>query len=243
MHEAATQVAELGRRNALLAALPASSLAALLPHAELASLPRGLVLAEEGEALQHALFPLNGVISLVSAMEDGAQSETGTIGREGLVGAEAVLDAPGALGRYVVQVPVEALRLPLARLAGAAAEDPALRGRLLRFVEAFLAQTLRLVACNGRHAVEPRCCRWLLMAHDRARGDGFGLTQQFLAEMLSVRRASAGAVCRRLERRGIIRLGRGRIEVVDRRALEAASCECYPAIRHAFDRLLPGSFA
>ena len=243
MHGAANQVAEICRRNTLLAALPAASLAALLPHAEVATLPRRQVLAEEGETLHHALFPLDGVVSLASAMEDGAQSETGMIGREGLVGAEAVLDGPGALGCYVVQIPVEALRLPFARLAAAAAENPALRSLLLRFVEAFLAQTLRLVACNGRHAVEPRCCRWLLMAHDRARGDAFGLTQEFLAEMLSVRRASAGAVCRRLERRGIIRLGRGRIEVVDRRGLETASCECHAAIRRAFDRLLPGSFA
>ncbi len=109
---------------------------------------------------------------------------------------------------------------------------------LLRYTQALLNQISQSVACNSLHPVERRCCRWLLMCHDRVRSDQFMLTQELLSQMLGVRRASVSVVAATVQKAGLIRYNRGRITIVDREGLEAGSCECYRVVKEEFDRLL-----
>jgi len=234
-----------GRRhqNSLLAAASERSLERLLPHVEVVSLPASAVLRQAGETLPYAWFPHEGVVSAVVAMKDGAQIQAGEIGSEGCVGAEAILAAEYAFANYVVNMPVTASRLPFRRLRAALAEDTALRGLFLHYGQVLVLQSLQLAGCNALHRLEQRCCRWLLMARDRAHEDEFPLTHESLAAMLGVRRASIGETIAILQSARLIRRHRGRVRILDRAGLEARACECYGTVRHAFDRLLPGSFA
>jgi len=228
--------------NALLAAARGQSLERLLAHAESVALPHLAVLCDAGEAFSYAWFPHRGIVSAVLAMEDGAQVEIGAIGPEGCVGVEAVLTADYALARYVVTVPAMALRVPFAQLRMAITENAALHAGLMRYAQAVTLQSHQLSGCNTLHRLDQRCARWLLMAHDRIREDEFFLTHECLAAMLGVRRASVTEVTGRLQDAGLIRRSRSRVRVLDRAGLEAHACECYRAIRRAYDRLLPGSF-
>jgi CRP-like cAMP-binding protein len=114
-----------------------------------------------------------------------------------------------------------------------------LRRLVNRYAQAFLTQVAQGAACNRLHGLEQRCARWLLMTHDRVSGDEFPLKQQFLAEMLGVRRAGVSVAASALQEAAVIRYSRGTVQVLDRDGLEAASCECYSVIRQQFDRLLP----
>jgi CRP-like cAMP-binding protein len=234
-----------GRRhqNSLLAATGERSLEQLLPHLEVVSLPSRAVLREAGETLSYAWFPHQGVVSAVIAMQDGAQIQTVEIGLEGCVGAEAILEADYAFAQYLVNVPVTASRLPFRRLRAALLEDATLRGLFLRYGQVLVLQSLQFAGCNALHRLEQRCCRWLLMARDRAHEDEFPLTHEALAAMLGVRRASVSQAIGGLQAAGLIRSYRGSVQILDRAGLEARACECYRTVRRAFDRLLPGSFA
>lgn len=233
-----------GRRheNTLLAAASEQGFKRLLPHLEVVSLAAGAILRQAGGTLPYAWFPHEGVVSAVVAMNDGAQIQAGDIGSEGSVGAEAILGADYAFANYVVNMPITASRLPFQRLRAALAEDSALHGLFLRYGQVLVLQSLQLAGCNALHRLEQRCCRWLLMARDRAHDDAFPLTQESLAAMLGVRRASVGETIAVLQCARLIGRHRGRVRVLDRAKLEARACECYRAVRHAFERLLPGSF-
>jgi CRP-like cAMP-binding protein len=187
--------------------------------------------------LDHVYFPLAGVFSAVTVMADGAAVEVGTVGREGVLGAAAVLGADRSPVQVFCQVPGDALRLPADRFRAAATAGPladAVR-RHLRVEFAFAAQT---AACNRLHTVEDRCARWLLTTRDRVDADDFPVTQEFLATMLGVRRASVTVAAGALQDRGLIRYSRGRVVVLDRAGLEAAACECYHTLRGETERLL-----
>lgn len=187
--------------------------------------------------LDHVYFPLAGVFSAVTAMADGAAVEVGTVGREGMLGAAALLGADRSPVQVFCQVPGEALRLPADRFRAEAAAGPpadAVR-RHLRVEFAFAAQS---VACNRLHTVGERCGRWLLTTRDRADADEFPITQDFLALMLGVRRASVTVAAGTLQQAGLIRYARGRVTVLDRAGLEAAACECYHTLRGLTDRLI-----
>lgn len=230
-------------RNALLAAAGEQSRGVLLPDVELVSLPASAVLRQAGETLAYAWFPREGVVSAVVTMKNGAQIQAGEIGSEGCVGAEVILGADYAFANYVVNMPIMASRLPFRRLRAVLAEDAALRGLFLRYGQVLVLQSLQLAGCNALHRLEQRCCRWLLMARDRAHEDEFPVTQECLAAMLGVRRASIGETIAILQAARLIHSRRGRVSVLDRAGLEARACECYRIVRQAFDRLLPGSFA
>jgi hypothetical protein len=171
-------------------------------------------------------------------MEDGGIVEIGTVGREGLVGVGAVLGTPIANGETFVQIPgepaavmgIEAFRRELDR-----------RGPFYDSVtwysQVFVAMLMQSVACNGLHSAEQRCCRWLLMTHDRIAQDEFPLTHEFLAIMLGVRRPTVTLVMAELTRSGIISHVRGHVRIVNRAGLESASCECYKHIKQLFDRV------
>src|SRR3954470_21046893 len=155
------------RANRLLAALEGDDLARLEPHLEAVQLAAGAVLYESGETIRHAYFPHRCVASLLAVLEDGGSAEVALFGCEGVLGYASSLFSREAFGRYVVQVPGAASRVPIARLSEAAQASPRLRDLLQRYTEALLMQTFQIVACNATHPVEARCCRWLLSTQDR----------------------------------------------------------------------------
>ncbi len=227
-------------RNRLLAAMSREDFARIERHLQLIDLPNGLVLYEPDSELDVAYFPHDAVISIVSVMHDGAVAEMATVGREGVAGFNWSGGSGRSLGRHLVQLPGQGSRLPLEVLRAGCAESADLDRLLLRYMEAFLRETMQLAACNALHPVEARCCRWILMTQDRVGSPELRLTQEFLSEMLGVQRTTVSLVTRALERAGLIRNRRGLIEVLDREGLKRSSCECYSIIEGNFDRLLPG---
>jgi CRP-like cAMP-binding protein len=226
-------------QNRLLAALSARSFSALAPDMERVQLDAPYLIAHEGEPFTHAYFPENAIISLVNRMSDGAGVEVGTIGNEGMAGLAAYLDANAAESETFCQVPGQAIRVPVDVLTKVASKRAEIRTLLNRYAHAYLTQVAQSAACNRLHGIERRCARWLLMTHDRVgRVDAFQLKQQFLAEMLGVRRAGVTVAAGALQEAGLIRYRRGVIRVLDRAGLEAASCECYTIVRRNFDRLV-----
>lgn len=227
-------------RNRLLRALPAAERDVLLALLEPVDLPLRRVLHAAGEPISHAYFVEGGVVSHVVPLEGGHAVEVGLVGPEGMVGLALALGGEASPTEAMVQVPDRALRLPAAALRDAMAGGGALPGLLLRQVLALHAQVARTAACNARHPLEGRLARWLLMVHDRVTGDGLPLTHEFIAMMLGVRRPGVGTALAMLEHSGAIAGHRGHVVVLDRARLEEASCECYPALRHALAALLPG---
>jgi CRP-like cAMP-binding protein len=223
--------------NQILARLPAKDYKRILPRFESVALDLKKVLYEPRSVTEYAYFPTRGVVSMVTLMEDGRGIEVATVGNEGMVGLAIVLGADRAPARFIVQVPGEALRMRANRLREEIRPDGALRALILLYHDAFLKQMSQSVACNGLHEVVQRCCRWLLMTHDRVDGNEFILTHEFLAQMLGVQRSTVTEVLSPLQARGLIRYHRGKVAVLDRRGLEKASCECYRAVRDEFDRL------
>ncbi|MXQ12411.1 Crp/Fnr family transcriptional regulator [Microvirga makkahensis] len=230
------------RTNRLLAALEPEDFAALEPHLELVELTRGQILYDAGEFISHAYFLHDAIISLVNVMEDGGTTEVAVFGREGVVGLLSALVTREAFGRYIVQMSGTASRITFERLNEVRNARPAVRQLIMRYGEAFLAQTFQTVSCNAVHPVEARCCCWILKLHDRADGDTLPLTHEFLAEMLGVQRSSVSVVTRTLQTAGLIQQSRGSITVTDRAGLEETACECYGKIRRLFERLLPGTY-
>jgi CRP-like cAMP-binding protein len=231
------------RRNRLLSALPHEVLSSLRPHLKPVSLPRGRVLCDAEEPLKRVYFVEAGLVSLVSVFEDGTTPEMATVGREGMVGIGIFLGGEHALGRYVVPVPGFALAIEASGFQGALRESPALRAACEAYAQAFLRHLLQNIACNAAHRVEQRCARWLLTCHDQAEHDAFELTQEYLAEVLGVRRSTVTVVAGTLQQAGLIRYRRGAITVLDRPGLEATACECYRIVRDGYERSPVGAVA
>jgi CRP-like cAMP-binding protein len=228
-----------GRRNLLLAALPAADLALLTPHLKPAALTQGIVLQEQGEAIDEVHFPDDGIISLLAVMQQGNAIELATIGFEGAVGSLSGLGPRRSHTRAVVQVPGHGQRIPAARFRKAAEESEAIRNIVVRYGEMLLIQVQQTAACNALHPVEARLSRWLLQARDRLQSNTIQLTHEFLSQMLGVRRTTVTVVANSLQIAGLIRYHRGQIEIVDRAGLEAKACECYEAIRRQIDQVAP----
>jgi CRP-like cAMP-binding protein len=224
--------------NRLLARLPVQEVRRLLPGLRAVPLEFGHVLYQPRSPIDHAYFPVEGVVSQVAVMEDGASIELATIGNEGMIGLPICFGVNSPAARSVVQVGGRALRMRAAALKEETSREGPLRRLLLRYGAAFLTQVSQSVACNGLHTVPRRCCRWLLMTHDRMQSDEFPLTHEFLAQMLGVQRSSLSEVLRPLQEAGLLRYRRGRVAIRDRAGLEAASCECYRAVKEEYDRLL-----
>ena len=225
--------------NRLLAGLPPAEYRRLLPRLESVPLAFRQVLYPPGGPVDFVYFPSLGVVSVVAVMADRRTIEVGLCGREGAVGAAAVLGDPTSPYRVLVQVAGDGVRMGIDAFRDAARPGRSLHGLLDRYHAAFLTQTAQSVACNGLHSVHQRCCRWLLMTLDRMRDESFGLTHEFLGKMLGVRRASVTEVLQPLQALGLVGHSRGRVTIRDRAGLEAAACECYGFVRGQFDRLLP----
>lgn len=226
-----------GEANLLLSALPAEQLDAVVAASELVRLERGTTLAAPDAPFDAVYFPQDCVASIVGATIGGIV-EVATIGREGLVGLPIVLGGEPMPNRTFVQVPGTARRVDAAAMRQLLADEPQVRARLLRYVQALFAQISQSVACNRLHSLEERCARWLLMTHDRVGREDFALTHEFLAEMLGVRRPSVSIAAKTLQDAGCIQYRRGRVTILDRRCLERTACECYAVVRRQYTRLL-----
>ena len=225
-------------QNRLLALLPKPDYDRLKPHLEAVELTYKRQLYYANKPIDFVYFVETGVASLVNTMKNGEASEVGTIGNEGLVGLPVLLGDRQAPTAVYVQVPGVGLRMPADAFADALEQSPSLRVTMLHYAHAFFNQIAQSAACNHFHALEQRCCRWLLMTHDRMHTDEFLLTHEFLAMMLGVRRAGVTVAAGELQRAGIIRYTRGRITVLDIQELRDRSCECYAISKMEFDRLL-----
>ncbi len=228
-----------GRRNRVLAGLPDQAYRECMQALEPVELRQRQVLFEQNQPITHVYFPLNSVASLLTIMQDGSAVECATVGNEGVVGLPVFLGAHSLPMRAFAQVPGRALRMDAAVFRQLLArEDGPLQTVLHRYTQTIFSQLAQNVACNRLHAIEQRCARWVLMTADRVDGPQFPMTQQFLAQMLGVRRASVSEVASRLADASCIRYSRGAVTVLDRDGLEQLSCECYRAIRSVLERML-----
>lgn len=183
-------------------------------------------------------FPIDGVASLVNTMENGSATEVGTIGNEGVVGLPVILSDHRAPTSAYIQVPGAGWRLRADVLAVELERSSKMRTVFLHYAHAFFNQVAQSAACNHFHSIEERCCRWLLMTHDRVQSDQFLLTQEFLGMMLGTRRSSVTDVAQRLKERKLIDYSRGRVTILNRAGLVDCACECYAVSKKEFDRLL-----
>jgi CRP-like cAMP-binding protein len=219
------------RSNKLLASLPQEDFQRLIPHLASVQLAQGTVLAEPGGEVDHAYFPLSGMVSLVIIMRDGKAVETATVGREGVVGAMSGIVPSKWQVRAIAQLPMFASKIASSELRKAVSSSRAIADLCLRYNEVLLAQARIGAACNALHHVEARFCRCLLQTRDRTESDTIMLTQAFLAQMLGVRRTSVTEVARKIQAAGAISYSRGVIKIIDLDALRAMACECYETLR------------
>lgn len=224
--------------NQLLASLPHQESARVLACCEPVDLVFGSILCEPEQALRHLYFPLTGFISLVTTLRDHQPLEMGLIGNEGMLGATLVLGVNSVPMRAVVQGSGTALRISATDFRRELQECPELLRLLNRYLYVLMAQLSQTAACTHFHEIEPRLARWLLMTHDRAHADHFYLTHEYLADMLGVRRSGVTVAAGALQLRGLIHYTRGEISILDRKGLEAASCECYDATIDDYAQLL-----
>jgi CRP-like cAMP-binding protein len=224
-------------QNKLLAALPRADFDMFSSHLKTETLAQGLVLASPGDEIDQIYFPLSGMISILAVLRDGKAIETATVGIEGVVGAMAAFGLYNSLARCVVQLPMEVSKISAARFRKVAANSDNIRNMCILYNEVLLSQARVTAACNALHVVEARFCRWLLQSADRAASDTIHLTQEFLAEMLGVRRTSVTEIAVKMQEAGAISYSRGAIKILDRSALEKTSCECYQVLLDQSDFL------
>jgi CRP-like cAMP-binding protein len=225
-------------RNTLLSVLPASSLALLDTHIEPIECDLRRVLASPGESMKFVFFPTGGCVSMIRRLVDGRAAEVGLVGREGMVGLPVLLGNDISYVEALIQASGVMLRMSADTLRKVCREDPSLQQHFLRYALVFQNLTTQSAVCNGNHALEQRAARWLLMMHDRADGDEFAMTQEFLSMMLSVHRPAVNITARLFQQSGLISYGNGRLRVIDRPGLEASACECYAAVQEQFHQLL-----
>lgn len=226
-------------QNHLIELLPDGDRARLLALCETVELELGEVLCEAGAPAQHVYFPTEGFISLVAQVDAHTGLEVGMVGREGMLGVPQVLGVANSPLRALVQGAGACWRLGVAHFRQEQARSAALRHLLDRYVCVLMAQMAASAGCLRFHLIGPRLARWLLMSQDRAHGDSFHLTHEFLACMLGVRRVGITVAAGELQRRGLISYHRGRVTVLDRAGLQAAACSCYAADRQVYAELLP----
>lgn len=225
-------------QNRLLESLPAADLRRLLPYLELIQMEVGDVLYESGASSRYVYFPTTSIVSLMYLLGDGASAEIGVVGNDGVIGIAIFMGGDSTPSRAVVQNDGYGYRLDARYLKTEFERAGALLRVLLRYTQALLTQMAQTSVCNRHHSVDQQLCRWLLMRLDRLHGSTIKVTQEVIGGMLGVRREGVTEAAGRLQRAGIIRYSRGRIDVLDRTLLETRVCECYGAYRQESDRLL-----
>src|SRR5438105_9559611 len=218
-------------QNHILAAFPAAEYNRLAPELELVELPLSEVLCEYGDQLQHVYFPTTSIISLQYVLENGASAEIAVVGNEGILGISLFMGGNTTLSRSVVRSAGHAYRLKAGLLQNEFNRAGPVLRLLLRYTQALITQMTQTAVCNRHHSVEQQLCRALLLSLDRLSTNSLVMTQELIANMLGVRREGVTDAAGNLQRAGLIKYSRGRIDVLDRPGLEKAVCECYGVVK------------
>jgi CRP-like cAMP-binding protein len=227
--------------NRILNALPRDEYERLALHLEYVKMSFGEVLCQPDETITHVYFPNSGTVSIVSTFEDGDRVEVGMVGNEGMFGICVVLGTLSTPLEAIVQMVGDGVRIPADVLRREFKKGGQLQDLLLRYTQAFITQIAHAAACNRSHEVNGRLAKWLLMCQDRSHSNSLELTHEFISEMLGIRRAGVTVAAGQFRQAGLISYSRGKITIIDRKGLEAASCECYPILKKEFVRLLSGN--
>jgi len=225
------------RTNLLLASLDPAVYDLLMRDAKVLSFKYRKRLYQQDDAIDYVYFPMTCMVSLLVITSDKASTEMATVGREGVVGASELMQSQGAMTWSIIQIPGTAARIERDWFLKVVRTRSELQDLMHRHLFALMRQVLYGSACNRLHTMKERCARWLLMTHDRAAQDSFPLTQEFLAHMLAVRRATVSVATGMLKKAGLITYVRGRVTVLNRPGLESASCGCYQATIRAYDSI------
>jgi CRP-like cAMP-binding protein len=225
-------------KNLLLSQLSPEDFERLEPHLKATTFKQHSVLFEAEKEIKHVYFPTGAVVSLVVTLETGEMVEAAMVGADGVVGASAALDGRVSLSRGIVQLPGDIVVCGIDELKSAALQSPKLLSLLIRHEQTVYAQAQQSAACFASHHVQTRLCRWLLRARDLSGTDTLNFTQEYLAEMLGVRRTSVTVVAHTLQSAGLIKYARGKIQILDAEALQEGACECYETVRRHYGRLL-----
>ena len=231
------------RQNQLLRALPSADWQRWQPLLEWVDMPLGQVLSESGRTLSHVYFPTSAIVSLHYLLENGSSAEFAVVGSEGVVGVSLFMGGGSTPSRAVVQSAGQGWRLRAAVMQDEFNRSKAVLHLMLRYTQALITQMAQKAVCNRHHSLDQQLCRFLLLSLDRLQGDDLMLTQELIANMLGVRREGVTEAALKLQRQGVMRYARGRITVLDRRALEQRSCECYAVVKQEYRRLLPEAIA
>ena len=224
--------------NVLIDLLPAEEREKLRPHLEEMDIAVRHEVFHANGPIEHVYFPQSCVISVHTRMQDDIAVEIAAVGREGMVGLPVFLGGRQSPATAFCQISGRSLRMEADAFRAAVVDGSGFSTVLLRYTQALLTQVSQSAACNRVHSIEKRCARWLLSTHDSVDGEAFELTQEFLAEMLGVRRPSVSVAAGILQRAGFIRYSRGRVQIIDRAGLETAACECYGVIAREYARLV-----
>lgn len=230
-------------QNRLLCTVSHEEITRLLPHLKLVILSPGEVIYEPGERPDCVYFPTTAIVSLLYTTENGATVEMGLAGNEGMIGVAIFLGGDTTPSRAVVQIAGGAFRISAQLLREEFCRGGLFQRLLLRYTQALITQISQTAVCNRLHPLEQRFCRRLLLSHDRVKSDELPMTQEVISNVLGGRRESITVVAGRLQDAGLIQYARGRIKILNRRGLEAKTCECYRTVKREFDRLLGGGFS
>jgi CRP-like cAMP-binding protein len=225
--------------NRLLAALPKDEYRALSPKLELCPLVFGEVIYEPGDLIRYVYFPVSGIISLLAAVAERATLEVGIVGQEGMVGLPAFMGVKISGNRAVVQGAGQSMRIKASAFRKECENGGSLTRLLRRYTHSRLMQIAQGAACNRFHPINARLARWLLMSRDRMGTDEFQLTQEFLSNMLGVRREGVNKAAGALQAQNLISYSRGNLLILDRAGLKGIACHCYGVIKAEYDRFLP----
>ena len=217
--------------NQLLAALPKKDYQGMQRHLEEVPLVLEVIIYRPNDEISDVFFPNSGIVSLLAGANERATLEVGLVGREGMVGLGTFLGVSSSLNRAVVQGVGSAMKMKATALRKECNNGGALPRILQRYAHSVLTQVTQSAVCNQFHSVDARLARWLLMTHDRIGDDEFQLTQEFLSNMLGVRREGVSKAASDLQKRKLISYSRGRLRVLDRLGLQASSCGCYQIIK------------
>ena len=226
------------QQNHLLAALSPEVQGRLFPYLELVPLPLRAVMYESGRPMRHVYFPTDSIVSLQYVMENGASTAILVVGNEGLLGITLFMGGESTPSRSLVQSAGYAYRLPRRRVKEEFSRHGQLLVLMLRYTQALITQIAQTAVCNRHHSIDQQLCRWLLLSMDRLQGNHLTMTQEFISNMLGVRREGVTQAASKLQQLGVISYSRGLITVLDRPKLEALSCECYEVVRKETDLLL-----
>ena len=229
----------MATENRLLAALPREVYDKLAPNLKRVSLEQGKILHHPGQSIEDLYFPIDCLLSITITMRDGSTAEAGMVGNREVIGVNAFMGGRETTQtEYIVQIAGSAIKADARPLLEEFDRNKDLRDVLLRYTQALIAQISQTTGCNSLHVLDQRLARWLLEAQDRVDSDDLKLTQEFISNMLGVRRAGVTQAAQKLQERDLIRYHRGHVQILDQRGLEVASCECFRTLTEEYDRLL-----